>query len=265
MPVRKDGDRRWVEMEVLVPGTPEQVWDAIATGPGLSAWFTETTVETRGGGAIVFDFGGGATSTGEVTHWEPPHRLGYVEREWSENAPPVATECTVTARSGGRCVVRMVHSLFTSDEQWDDQMEGFEAGWPGFFEVLRIYLGDFAGAKAGIVRVSAAHGGPEAEAWKTLAAALGLSGADVDDRFHAAGNAPPLAGSVARVHQDGKSRDMMLRLEAPATGVALVGTYRWENQTRAAVCLYLYGDDAAALAARSTPAWEEWIGGLFPG
>lgn len=30
MPIRKDDSgRRWVEMEVLVPGTPEQVWDAI--------------------------------------------------------------------------------------------------------------------------------------------------------------------------------------------------------------------------------------------
>ena len=35
MPVRKDDSgRRWVEMEFLVPGTPAQVWHAIATGPG---------------------------------------------------------------------------------------------------------------------------------------------------------------------------------------------------------------------------------------
>jgi hypothetical protein len=34
MPVKKDNSgRRWVEMEFLVPGTPEQVWHAIATGP----------------------------------------------------------------------------------------------------------------------------------------------------------------------------------------------------------------------------------------
>jgi hypothetical protein len=32
MPVKKDDSgRRWVEMEFLVPGTPEQVWHAIAT------------------------------------------------------------------------------------------------------------------------------------------------------------------------------------------------------------------------------------------
>jgi hypothetical protein len=41
MPVKKDDSgRRWVEMAFLVRGTPEQVWRAIATGPGMSAWFT---------------------------------------------------------------------------------------------------------------------------------------------------------------------------------------------------------------------------------
>ena len=54
MPVKKDDSgRRWVEMEFLVPGTPEQVWQAIATGPGMSAWFTPTTVDERVGGAII--------------------------------------------------------------------------------------------------------------------------------------------------------------------------------------------------------------------
>ena len=35
MPVKKDASgRRSVEAEVEVPGTPEEVWQAIATGPG---------------------------------------------------------------------------------------------------------------------------------------------------------------------------------------------------------------------------------------
>ncbi|PRC45252.1 ATPase, partial [Mycobacterium sp. ITM-2017-0098] len=70
-------------MEFLVPGTPEQVWHAIATGPGMSAWFTPTSVEEHVGGAIEFDFGEGAVSSGVVTEWEPPVRLGYEEHGWS--------------------------------------------------------------------------------------------------------------------------------------------------------------------------------------
>ena len=43
MPVKKDASgRRSVEAEVEVPGTPEEVWQAIATGPGISSWFVPT-------------------------------------------------------------------------------------------------------------------------------------------------------------------------------------------------------------------------------
>lgn len=46
MPVKKDGTgKRWVEMELLVPGTPEQVWQAMATGPGNAAWFVKGEID----------------------------------------------------------------------------------------------------------------------------------------------------------------------------------------------------------------------------
>ena len=48
---------RTVEHEIEVSGTPEQVWQAIATGQGITAWFVPTTVEERAGGAIELDFG----------------------------------------------------------------------------------------------------------------------------------------------------------------------------------------------------------------
>jgi uncharacterized protein YndB with AHSA1/START domain len=54
MPIRKDGKgNRWVEMEFVTPGTPEQVWEAMATGPGNAAWFTKATIEERAGGPSV--------------------------------------------------------------------------------------------------------------------------------------------------------------------------------------------------------------------
>lgn len=68
MPLKKDGTgKRWVEMELIVPGTPEQVWQAMATGPGNTAWFTRTTIDERVGGAVRFDFGPNGNSAGEVS------------------------------------------------------------------------------------------------------------------------------------------------------------------------------------------------------
>src|SRR5439155_990358 len=43
MSVKKEASgRRSVQVEVEVPGTPEEVWQAIATGPGISSWFVPT-------------------------------------------------------------------------------------------------------------------------------------------------------------------------------------------------------------------------------
>lgn len=71
-----------VAFEVEVAGTPEQVWAAIATAQGLSAWFLPTDVEERAGGALVTHMGE-TDSPATITDWEPPHRLVYEEAEWA--------------------------------------------------------------------------------------------------------------------------------------------------------------------------------------
>src|SRR5262245_42237461 len=49
MSVKKEASgRRSIQVEVEVPGTPEEVWQAIATGPGISAWFTPAEFEEQG-------------------------------------------------------------------------------------------------------------------------------------------------------------------------------------------------------------------------
>ncbi|WP_199177922.1 SRPBCC family protein [Mycobacterium hubeiense] len=270
MPLKKDDSgRRWVEMEFLVPGTPEQVWHAIATGPGMSAWFTPTTVDERVRGTITFDFGdvncGEVTSTGTVTAWEPPVRFAYEEYGWSGDAPPVATEVVVTSHSGGQCVVRMVHSLFTEKDDWDDELESFEGGWPGFFEVLRVYLKHFAGQRPAPVRAMANYPGDEAQVWERLTSALNLAGANVGDRRETPSGAPRLAGVVERVHQAADHRELMLRLDEPAGGIAVIGAFRMGDGARGVASVFFYGDDAADTAAAEKTKWAAWLRGLLEG
>ena len=52
-------EERSLEIEVQVPGTAEEVWRAIATGPGISSWYVPHQVEEREGGAAVASFGPG--------------------------------------------------------------------------------------------------------------------------------------------------------------------------------------------------------------
>ncbi|HEX9763780.1 MAG TPA: hypothetical protein VGA39_00720, partial [Candidatus Acidoferrales bacterium] len=100
MSVKKEPNgRRSVQVEVEVPGTPEEVWQAIATGPGVSSWFVPAEVDERAG-TVTLDFGPGMRSVAKRTAWDPPRRFAAECSDWGPNSPPVATEWTVEARSG---------------------------------------------------------------------------------------------------------------------------------------------------------------------
>jgi len=265
MPIKFDATgKRWVEMEFVVPGEPDAVWRAIATGPGYAAWFIKADIEEKVGGALTFHFGPGVTTNGVVTQWEPPHCFGYVEIGWGENAPPLATEITVTARKGGTCLVRMVHSLFSSTEDWDDQMESFESGWPGFIEVLRLYLAHHAGAPAASFQAMAAGDGEGLALWRRLMDRLGLSGADVGER-RTVDAAETLEGTVVHIRQADKQRYVMMHVEGDAPGVVLFGIWSDGDTTRLSICRFFYGDDAGEMATAAEARWGEWLEAVAKG
>lgn len=266
MSIEKDASgRRSIQLEFEVPGTPEQVWQAIATGPGISSWLFPTEVEEREGGAVAFHIGPGMDSSGTVTAWEPPRRFAYEEPEWSPPAPPLATEFIVEARSGGTCVVRLVHSLFTTSDEWDDQFESFETGWSSFFQVLRLYMTHFRGQRCSTIRVMGTAPGSESEAWDTLTNALGLAGAAKGQRWSPpVSGVPSLAGVLEGIGEGKQVHEAILRLDEPAPGVAVVGAYTWGGKAHAAIGFYLYGDQAAAAAARDEPLWQAWMNERFP-
>jgi uncharacterized protein YndB with AHSA1/START domain len=158
MSVKKEASgRRSVQVEVEVPGTPEEVWQAIATGPGISSWFVPTEFEERDGKpvAVKLNFGPGMESSSPVTSWDPPRRFTAESPGWMPGSPTVADEWTVEARGGGMCVVRVVHSLFADTDDWDNQLEGTESGWPGYFRILRIYLTHFRGQRSAMMQFMA--------------------------------------------------------------------------------------------------------------
>ncbi len=266
MTVKNDvSDRRSIQLEFEVPGTPEQVWQAIATGAGISSWLFPTEVEEREGGAVAFHAGPGMETSGSVTAWEPPVRFAYEERDWAPNAPPLATEFFVEARAGGTCVVRLVHSLFATGDEWDDQLKGIESGWPPFFHILGLYLAQFRGQRCSTIRVMGNSDGPESEAWDALKRALGLTGAAIGQRRTTdATGAPPLSGIVERTGQGKHQYDLILRVEQPAPGVALIGAYNWGDQLHTMICFYLFGDRAPGVVARDEPLWRTWMDAHFP-
>ena len=59
------------EIEVELAGTPQQVWEAIASAGGISSWFMPTELEPRQGGAVVTHMGDDS-SPAWITAWTRP-------------------------------------------------------------------------------------------------------------------------------------------------------------------------------------------------
>lgn len=265
MSVKKEASgRRSVQVEVEVPGTPEEVWQAIATGLGISSWLVPAEFEERDGKpvAMTLNFGPGMESRSVVTAWDPPRMFAKEADGWVPGSPPLADEWSVEARGGGICIVRIVHSLFASTEDWDNQLEGTKSGWPAFLCTLRIYLTHFRGQGSAIMQVMAPAAGTDAEAWETLTAALGLKGLSVGQRWTAPAGIPALSGVAEYVSQS--PYDALLRLDKPGPGVAALGAVNFGGQGMVAMNFYLYGDQAAGTVARETPLWQAWIQERFP-
>ena len=265
MPVKKDASgRHSVEVETEVPGTPEEVWQAIATGPGISAWFVPTKLEEREGGALVLDFGPGMESEAVIKVWDPPHRFVCENKGgMGPGSPTVADEWTVEAKSGGTCRVRVVHSWFASSDDWDNQYEAVEQGWPAFFRILKIYLAHFRGQPSEVIPLLAMSSESKSAVWNRLLGSLGFSRLAEGQRVETAHGAPRLAGIVERV-VDKEPEELFLRLEEPTSGVAHFFPVVMGGQVCLSVRLYLYGAQARAVAAREAPVWQAWINRLLP-
>jgi uncharacterized protein YndB with AHSA1/START domain len=250
-----------LELSFELPGTPEQVWDAIATADGISSWFIATELDERIGGAIRMIMGPEGESVGNVTGWEPPRRFAYVEPDWAAfsghegaEVTPLATEFVVEAQSGGTCVVRVVSSAFGTGADWEREFFAeMERGWVPFFENLRLYLAHFPGQVATTMRVSADVPGAASAAMAALGDALGAGevGRPVEVRG--------LHGTIQGVSETA----VVVRVTEPARGYLMFLAYDLGNgSSRVGLEGYLFSADAAAYVEREESSWREWLSAL---
>lgn len=252
---------RSIRLEQEVPGTPEQVWEAVATGPGISAWFVRAEVEPREGGTVSLDFGMGEPSAGQVTTWDPPRRFVY--GSFADDPGAIAYEFGVEAGSGGTCVVRLIASGFGTGAEFDGEYDGQTGGWKLFLSNLRLYLTHFAGQHGASVVVNGSGSGANAEVWRALTSALGLpADAAEGERVQVtAGDAPALAGTVEPTLTGGM---LALLLDTPAPGIGFVAAEGEGEHVYTSVYLYLFGDEAPATATRDERDWQAWMQAHFP-
>ena len=159
-------------LDAEVPATPEQVWQAIATGPGVSSWFVGRT--EIDGDTVRTSFGDDWIPAGRVTARAEPTHFAYGSEPGADGRF-VAYEYLVEGRDSASTVLRTVTSGFLPGDDWAAEYEAMQYGTALFFATLLEYLRWFPGRVATPVT---AFGPPVADwpaEWRRLHATLGLS------------------------------------------------------------------------------------------
>ena len=241
-----------IAQNLEAPATPEQVWDAVATGPGLDSWFMGTSeVEPREGGAATLTLAG-FTERSTITAWEPPVHLATKGDEAPDGAYH-QFEYRIEPRGGGITDIRFEHAGMLG-EDWEREYEGLSEGDPMYLRKLVEYVTYFPGRLA--TPVSAF--GPRVEGDKDAAMSvfrrgLGLpDGVAIGDRVHAEPpGVEPIDGVVDEVSASFlgvRTDDALYRFIRGYEGTTLVGHHLFR---------------AAVDRKRAEAAWAAWLGELF--
>ncbi|MFC1406501.1 MULTISPECIES: SRPBCC domain-containing protein [Streptacidiphilus] len=238
-----------IEQETTLPATPEQVWEAIATGPGIDSWFMgRNEVEPREGGTAAMDVGG-QREEAVITAYDPGKRLA-TRTPTSGDGRFMAFEYLIEGRDGGSTVLRVVHSGMLGDD-WQDEYDALRRGWPFHLHSLREYLAHFPGRTAVPVFAVAPSGERSAQQTRSaLARALSLpEPVVVGARAHAEiADLPPLDGEVVWADDE--------RFEVRGSDAILTFHH---GSGMVLMFHHLFGPDTDGAEA----AWQHWLTGLL--
>jgi uncharacterized protein YndB with AHSA1/START domain len=230
-----------------VAASPDEVWAAIATGPGIDSWFMgRNEVKPGAGGTVRTVFGEYAPEL-EITQWDPTHRFAYRSGE-APDGRFIAYEFLIEGRAGGSAVLRTVTSGFIPGDDWTEEFEAMGLGGEMYFRTLVEYLTYFAGRFAKPVTAF----GPSGTSWpqdrERLRRQLGLT-------------EPPSRGDRARLAgQVGTADGVVYFANAHAIGVRTGDAlYRFLRGFGKPVIAahHLFADDADPIQAQR--AWEAWL------
>ena len=250
-----DPQRRAIEVSIEVPGSPEEVWAAIATGQGISSWFVPAEVEERAGGAVRHDFGSMGADVGSVLEWDPPRRVVF--EGGAAMGRPLAFEWLVEAASGDTCIVRLVNTGFGAGDDWDADYDAMAMGWRLFLESLRLHLTHFRSQYAAAAAVPVAMvAGPNERAWRELCDAFAVD--------PAVGEGNEIVLTLGGTHWSGRveratSVDVMRSYAFVLDGGLGTGFMAAEGNgpnVSISAYLYFYGEDADKRADAWNQAWS---------
>ncbi len=186
---------RSIEKEIAINAPIETVWKALTDAKELTQWFPLEAGENPDG-TMWMSWRNEFKFASRIEIWEPPRhvRTVPVQSNWSQDktekedsasdANPswgMATDFYLESR-GGATALRLVHSGFSLDADWDALYDGTHTGWDFQLRALRHYLENHRGIprRTAFVREFLKDISRE-EAWQILFGPKGLVG---EGQFH---------------------------------------------------------------------------------
>jgi len=149
-------EERRIEAEIPLEATADEVWDAIATEAGLTAWLFPMDPAPDENGQLA---------DGAVLRWEPG-------RGYAIKAETAVFEYLIEAQDGGSTVLRFVQVGFDGDD-WEAEYEATARGWDLYFHTLQVYLSAFNAEPATYVVAEGPEWSGTPEAWQKLRDTIG--------------------------------------------------------------------------------------------
>jgi len=244
-----------IREDIELEATPEQVWQAIATGPGIDSWLMgRNQVQPGLGGRAQMDMGGFVAES-TITAWEPARHFAFRGDPGPDGAFH-AFEYIIEARDGGSTVLRFVHSGFLG-EDWEAEYNGLRKGDPVYLFKLGQYVKHFFGRAVTPVAAYVPQTPGREGAWEAVHGALGLSGpVRVGERVHLtpAGLAP-LDGVVDYLSEeflDVRTDDGIYVFIYGYSGAFVLGHH-----------LFAKPGEEPADEKEAGEAWQSWLAGVF--
>lgn len=242
-----------VRDEITIDATPEQVWAAIATGPGIDSWFmgANEVQGGEGGRTSMSMFGEAMGAT--ITAWDPGRHFAYR----GDDAPDgtfMAFEYILEGREGGSTVVRFCHSGLMGDD-WETEYAGLQVGDGMYLRKLRVYVEYFTGRTS---KYNLFLPGPQVDehdkVWAAFRDALGAGDKPADGdpgRLNVPG-LPATEGVIEFTHHD----DFLGLRTADAMFMLIRGLQH-------AVVVSGHSFSATEDHAATEKAWQAWLAASF--
>jgi uncharacterized protein YndB with AHSA1/START domain len=162
-----------IKRDLDAGASPEQVWDAIATGRGQDSWFMgNSEIEPREGGTARWSLGD-FTMTGTVTAWEPARHFANITPEGPDGTFH-QFDYRIEARGPRSSTIRYVHSGALGQPDWEAEYEAMSEGDPMYLQKLVEYVTYFSGRYGVPVNAFGPNIPDRDEAMATFRRALGL-------------------------------------------------------------------------------------------